>query len=394
MTHYFMKNQLLPFIFAFCAFLSSAKAQNAPYLMAKGNSQDLQNLSLEKTAYNIAINGVVAEVKFTQTYIYNGKESSIAIYHIPTQTDIRNLRIFSQSGKIIAQDDLKMDNYVQSPYLALNLGYLMPNQLISINYEYTELVKTNQTIFEFTLPALIAPKLEQNVTTEQNTWIANPHLNQKPFQLEIMTTLQSATPIQDIACASHPVKVVFKDARHAEIQFGGASSEKLDFVLRYRFATATENGLNRGDTPKEDKTVLKQSNEEILEVKQEKSKLDKDETTLKHHLTKPTSIFAIEHEAVEGDYLYKIAKNYDVTMEDLRKWNKLEKDELVLGQKLLVYADFISEIHAVKENESLYQIAIMYGVKLSDLLKWNQLKNDDLKIGQKLLVYVLAHRKK
>ena len=39
----------------------------------------------------------------------------------------------------------------------------------------------------------------------------------------------------------------------------------------------------------------------------------------------------------KGDYLYRISKNYNVTVDEIKSWNKLSSDLLSIGQKLVIY---------------------------------------------------------
>ena len=39
----------------------------------------------------------------------------------------------------------------------------------------------------------------------------------------------------------------------------------------------------------------------------------------------------------KGDYLYRISKNYNVTVDEIKSWNKLSSDLLSIGQKLEIY---------------------------------------------------------
>ncbi|MGG7035888.1 MAG: LysM peptidoglycan-binding domain-containing protein [Flavobacterium sp.] len=108
----------------------------------------------------------------------------------------------------------------------------------------------------------------------------------------------------------------------------------------------------------------------------------------------------------KGDYLSIIAKKFDVTVSDLRKWNKLEKDDLISGTKLIVMSSDSkksnttvasnskeknktsnSSEYLVQKGDSLFTIAQKYpGVTISDIKKWNDISGDDLKPGMKLKI--------
>ena len=94
------------------------------------------------------------------------------------------------------------------------------------------------------------------------------------------------------------------------------------------------------------------------------------------------------HTVQKGETLFSIARQYDVTVEDLRQWNDLEGNELKIGQELVVTgADSAPVVHTVKTQETLYSISKKYGVSIAELKNWNNLSNNTLDVGQQLNIY-------
>ncbi|MEG8947443.1 LysM peptidoglycan-binding domain-containing protein [Rosettibacter firmus] len=107
-----------------------------------------------------------------------------------------------------------------------------------------------------------------------------------------------------------------------------------------------------------------------------------------------------------GDTIGKIAQQYNVTINDIKRWNNLKSNKLVAGRTLTLFNDTYDKvttvktneslvknvskervkIHKVREGESLWTIAKLYKVLVSDIISWNNLKNDKLKIGQVLKI--------
>jgi LysM repeat protein len=114
-----------------------------------------------------------------------------------------------------------------------------------------------------------------------------------------------------------------------------------------------------------------------------------------------------------GETLFRIARRFEVSPEEIKKLNNLKNQELNEGQKLTIEmsnslfqqnAKELNEVganafkpvvavkekyryHIVKEGESLYKIAALYNQKVDSLKKWNQLKRDNLlNINQKIIV--------
>ena len=107
-----------------------------------------------------------------------------------------------------------------------------------------------------------------------------------------------------------------------------------------------------------------------------------------------------------GDTLYKIAKKYGMTVNQLMAINKLEGTTLRVGQVLKVtsgggdssvinlgvscYGEGYKEptyiTYVVKKGDNLYNIARDYGTSVDNLIKLNNLTNNNLSIGQVLKI--------
>lgn len=119
----------------------------------------------------------------------------------------------------------------------------------------------------------------------------------------------------------------------------------------------------------------------------------------------------IIHTVGERQTLYSIAKQYGVTVDDLKAWNKINEKDFKPGMKLVVRekpkpevtpapvstvtpAETAAplprpaggEVHMVADKETLFAISRKYKVSVNDLIKWNNLKSNDLKSGQKIFV--------
>lgn len=97
----------------------------------------------------------------------------------------------------------------------------------------------------------------------------------------------------------------------------------------------------------------------------------------------------------KGDTLTRIAKQYNVSVNELMKENKLVSDKIYIGQKLEVpthvgeeedYGEISVQSHKVVSGDTLYRISVKYGTSISELKKANSLSSDTIKIGQTLLI--------
>lgn len=92
-----------------------------------------------------------------------------------------------------------------------------------------------------------------------------------------------------------------------------------------------------------------------------------------------------------GDTLYSIAKNYNIAVSDIIELNKLSNNILNLGQRLLLpveekVIETKYNTYVVKSGDTLYSVAKNYGISVTELKEINDLSNNTLSIGQKLLV--------
>ena len=90
----------------------------------------------------------------------------------------------------------------------------------------------------------------------------------------------------------------------------------------------------------------------------------------------------------KGDTLYKIANNYNISVNELKKINNLTSDTLSIGQQLLVPIIDKSDytIYIVKKGDSLYSIAQKYNTTVDSIKKLNNLASNLLSINQQLKI--------
>ena len=86
-----------------------------------------------------------------------------------------------------------------------------------------------------------------------------------------------------------------------------------------------------------------------------------------------------------GDSLYKIAQNYDTTVSELMQLNNLTSTSLSIGQILEIPVSTpSSNTYTVKSGDSLYKIAQNYNTTVNELVNLNNLSTTSLSIGQVL----------
>jgi LysM repeat protein len=104
------------------------------------------------------------------------------------------------------------------------------------------------------------------------------------------------------------------------------------------------------------------------------------------------------HVVAAKETLFSISRQYDVSVEDLKKANGLAENSLALGQELVIPSiskvvtapvptemKSASSMHTVAPKETTYSIARQYGITVQQLKEWNNLQ-DELPVGKILLV--------
>jgi len=95
-----------------------------------------------------------------------------------------------------------------------------------------------------------------------------------------------------------------------------------------------------------------------------------------------------------GDTMWSIAQKHNVTTTQLKQWNGLSSDIVSVGQKLRVSATgstgtdtpSSTSVYVVQNGDTLYKIASQFNMTVTDLKTKNQLKSDVLTVGQKLTI--------
>jgi LysM repeat protein len=92
----------------------------------------------------------------------------------------------------------------------------------------------------------------------------------------------------------------------------------------------------------------------------------------------------------KGDSLWTIAQRFNTTVSELRRVNNLTSDLLSIGQRLIIPAIEAGGmvIYTVKKGDSLWLIARDFGVTVNEIKNANNLTSDLLSIGQQLKIPV------
>lgn len=91
--------------------------------------------------------------------------------------------------------------------------------------------------------------------------------------------------------------------------------------------------------------------------------------------------FGQQHKIQPGDSLWKIARAYAVSVENLMAANNLSSDLIIAGETLE-----IPIVHSVVKGDSLFLLAQRYGTSINAITRLNNITGTTIYVGEKLLV--------
>lgn len=96
-----------------------------------------------------------------------------------------------------------------------------------------------------------------------------------------------------------------------------------------------------------------------------------------------------EHTVQSGETLFSIARDYELTVGDLRRWNNLDVDELSSGQILRIAPPKADNqiTHTVQAGETLFALSRKYGVTIAEIQEWNNFRDNNLEVGRELIIF-------
>lgn len=103
--------------------------------------------------------------------------------------------------------------------------------------------------------------------------------------------------------------------------------------------------------------------------------------------TNITQSAMMEYKVASGDTLWRIARKFNLTVDELKSINGLTSDALYVNEILKVPNNgFIP--YKVQPGDTLYKISQVYGVSVEGLKNLNNLTSDSILIGQNLIIKV------
>ena len=165
-------------------------------------------------------------------------------------------------------------------------------------------------------------------------------------------------------------------------------------VLWLRMSRPSNRGVEyekvKNTKPKVKTKVVREPIKETVQTPRNKTEKSEDKVEVK--AVKTVSNQEVTHIVGQGETLYSISRQYGVAVADIQKLNELAQNTLSIGDRLVIKkATEVSKSqskrkHVVKQGETLYSISRQFNISVSDLLKLNNKSEGTLSIGEELVV--------
>ena len=220
----------------------------------------MDKLPLKDTQVEIAIAGVIADVKVTQRYHNDGTRPIEAEYVFPgsTRAAVYGLTMTIGERRVVAQ--IREKEQARAQYQAakaagksaalleqhrpnvfkMNVANILPGDDIAVELRYTELIVPTDAIYEFVFPTVVGPRYttdREAGTAPLDRWQRNPYLHegvQPPGGFHLTATINSGIPLKEVGSPSHKVQARYDGAQraHVELPREGGNEANRDFILR------------------------------------------------------------------------------------------------------------------------------------------------------------------
>ena len=248
-------------VYTFLTLAMRAETTAAPYfhIAASGDAAG-ESLPLKSSKANVVIDGTIARATLEQTYANNGDKPIEAIYVFPasTRAAVHGMTL-TTGGKTIAAR-IREKSVAKAEYesaksqkktaalleehrpnvFQMSVANILPGDDIKIRVEWSETVPAVDGTYEFVLPTVVGPRDGHGTSEAAETWTANPHLHQGKASaagFELALSLNTALPLAEVVCPSHPVKIEFKSKTAADttlVTHSGEEAANRDFILRWK----------------------------------------------------------------------------------------------------------------------------------------------------------------
>jgi Ca-activated chloride channel family protein len=269
--HRLFRNVLLALAILCCAAFPQLKQDGAdntdktlsPYFLVKGDP-NVDQLPLKDTNVEIAVSGVIADVRVLQTYQNEGTRPIHATYVFPASTRAAVYGMRMKIGDEIIVAKIKEREKAKEEFetakkegksaslleqarpnvFTMSLANLMPNEMVEIELRYTELLVPTDGVYEVVYPTVVGPRYmspKEDGKADENKFVETPytHQGEKPTStFNISARVAAGVPIRELDCSTHSMLSEWQGESVAQLRSDGADKFQgnRDFILRYRLA--------------------------------------------------------------------------------------------------------------------------------------------------------------
>ncbi len=236
----------------------------SPYFHVYGDPT-LDSLPLKDTQVDVAISGVIADVRVRQTYRNEGSRAINATYVFPASTRAAvygmQMRFRDEiiTAKIKEREKAKEEfetakkegksasllEQARPNVFTMNLANIMPQDEIVIELRYTELLIPTDGVYEFVYPTVVGPRYGSS-ENKDGASVSTTQFRKGENQvstLHISARVSAGLPIQEISCTSHQIAPDWKSPGVVLLSLNepDAFQGNRDFILNYRLSGAQIN---------------------------------------------------------------------------------------------------------------------------------------------------------
>ena len=251
----------------------------APYFYVETADPSVDSFPLKKTDITVDINGVIADIHVLQTYANEGQNPINASYVFPASTKVTVHGMQMQIGNQIVTAQIKEKEEAEEEFeeakeegksasllseeepnvFSMNVANIMPNDTVSIDLHYTELITPADGVYQFVYPTVVGPRYVSPVIDDCGTreeWTATPYLPEGKLpdsQYNIHVSLSAGVPITELTSSSHKIDIKWDENTKADISLADPTdyAGNRDFILDYKLTSediSTGLMLNTGET--------------------------------------------------------------------------------------------------------------------------------------------------
>ena len=229
----------------------------SPYFFVSGDPA-VDRLPLKGTSVDIAVSGVIADVRVVQTYRNEGTRPINATYMFPASTRAAVYSIRMRIGNQVIVAKIKEREAAKKEFekakeegksaslleeqrpnvFSMKLANMMPNDEVEIELRYTELLIPTDGVYQVVYPTVVGPRYASKEGEKQPAvGAAYLHEGEQPSStLHITTRIAAGMPIESLDCPSHKIAPEWQGNTAARLTLDEANAFQgnRDFILNYR----------------------------------------------------------------------------------------------------------------------------------------------------------------